>query len=370
MTRFCLIGPTYPYRGGIAHYTTLLAQHLREAHEVLLISFARQYPGWLFPGRSDKDPSERPLRTEAEYLLDPLNPLTWWRTVRRIEEWQPDVVVIPWWHPFWTPAWAVVGRMVKRLRKPPRLLFICHNVLPHEQSLLDKAALRLALTPGDGFITHFQADADQLQQQLPNARIEVTSIPAYTLVGWEPAVTLPVTIPVDRPLLLFFGFVRPYKGLDILLEALPLVLTRWSLHLLVVGEFWKGEEEYQEQITRLQLQKSVTLINHYIPDEELVAYIRAATVVVLPYRHATQSAAVQLAFGLGCPVITTRVGGLAEAVEDGRTGLLVRPENPQALATAINRFFAEGLEPVFRRNLAQQNGHISWTRLITKLSQL
>ena len=113
MTRFCLIGPTYPYRGGIAHYTTLLAQHLREEHEVLLLSFSRQYPAWLFPGKSDKDPSERPLQTEAHYDLDPLNPLTWQRTLRQIRNWQPEVVIIPWWHPYFAPVWAALGRGVQ-----------------------------------------------------------------------------------------------------------------------------------------------------------------------------------------------------------------------------------------------------------------
>ena len=109
MTRYCLLGPTFPYRGGIAHYTTLFAQHLREENEVLLLSFSRQYPSWLFPGKSDKDPSERPLQTEALYELDPLNPLTWRRTLQQIRSWQPDVVIIPWWHPYFAPVWAGLG---------------------------------------------------------------------------------------------------------------------------------------------------------------------------------------------------------------------------------------------------------------------
>ena len=122
MARFCLVGPTYPYRGGIAHYTTLLARQLQAAHDVLLLSFSRQYPAWLFPGRSDKDPSQRPLRTDADYLLDPLNPLTWWRTVRRVRAWQPDVVVMQWWHPYFAPAWAAISRAVTRGAAAPRLI--------------------------------------------------------------------------------------------------------------------------------------------------------------------------------------------------------------------------------------------------------
>ncbi len=374
MTRFCLIGPTYPYRGGIAHYTTLLAKHLREDHETLLISFSRQYPAWLFPGRSDRDPSERPLRTDAEYLLDPLNPVTWWRTLRRIREWQPDVVVIPWWVPFWAPAWAILGRGVKRLPDSPRLLFICHNVLPHEQgtwsSRLLPHVIKLALRSGDGFIVHSQADGAILGQYFPQTDIRISPLPTYQKVGKSREAVLPVSLPDDRPLLLFCGFVRPYKGLDILLDALPLVLAKRPLHLLVAGEFWQGAEPYFAQIEQLQLNEAVTIIDSYLPDETLTACISRADVVVLPYRSATQSAVVQLAFGQGKPVITTDVGGLSEAVENGRTGLVVPPENTQALAEAIDYFFAEGLGSVFEKNIVGGNGRFSWQHLINTLLDL
>lgn len=374
MERFCLIGPTYPYRGGIAHYTTLLAQHLREEHETLLISFSRQYPAWLFPGRTDRDPSEQPLQTEAEYLLDPLNPISWRQTWRRIRQWQPDVVVIPWWVPFWAPAWAFLGRGIKRLNPQPQLLFICHNVLPHEQSRLSKFVLpyvtRLALAAADGFIVHSQADKDILRRFFPSAGIDVTPHPTYESLGAVPTGSLPVALPADRPLLLFAGFVRPYKGLDILLEALPLVLANQPVHLLVAGEFWQGSEVYRQQIERLGLDTAVTLLDQYLPNEQLASCIAQAAVVVLPYRSATQSGIIQLAFGQGKPVITTDVGGLAEVVDDGKTGLIVPPENPEALAQAINRFLAEALGAVFVDNIVAGNGRFSWQVLIKTIKTL
>jgi glycosyltransferase involved in cell wall biosynthesis len=369
MTRFALIGPTHPYRGGIAHYTTLLAQALRQEQETLLISFSRQYPRWLFPGRSDRDPSRRPLQTEAEYLLEPLNPISWGRTLRRNDQRQADIVVIPWWVPFWAPAWAMLGRGIKRLPQPPRLLFICHNVLPHEKSLLDKAALRLALAPGDGFIVHAQADGRRLREQFPEAKIRVSPLPTYAALG-QGLTSLPVDLPSDRPLLLFFGFVRHYKGLDVLLQALPLFLAKRPVYFLVVGEFWEDEAGYRSQIKRLQLESAVTIVNDYVPDEALAAYVKAATVVVLPYRSATQSAVVQVAFGQGRPVITTDVGGLAEVVADGRTGLIVPPEDPEALARAINQFFDQELGPEFEENIQQEKERFSWQKLIHTLTQL
>ncbi len=378
MTRFCLIGPTYPYRGGIAHYTTLLAQHLREeGHEVLLLSFSRQYPGWLFPGRSDKDPSERPLRTEAEYILDPINPLTWRRTLKRIKEWQPDVVIIPWWHPYFAPVWSFLSRGIKRLDFAPQLIFICHNVLPHEQGKFSKIVLpiviKVTLNKGDSFIVHSQADGDILHTLLPLAHYTVTPLPTYAALGDvdTTAVELPVTLPDDRPLLLFAGFVRPYKGLDILLDALAIVVQERPLHLLIAGEFWQGgEAQYRRQIQELGIEEDVTIINEYLPDELLAACIDRADVVVLPYRSATQSAIIQMAFGHHTPVITTNVGGLAEVVEDGRTGLVVPPEDATALSIAINQVFAEDYVKTFHNNIRLKSNRFSWKSLTQNIQSL
>jgi glycosyltransferase involved in cell wall biosynthesis len=197
----------------------------------------------------------------------------------------------------------------------------------------------------------------------------VAPLPTYAGLGGATATELPVDLPADRPLLLFCGLVRPYKGLDVLLEAMALL--KRPMHLLVAGEFWQGGlASYQAQIERLDLTECVTIIDDYLPDELLTACIDRANVVVLPYRSATQSAMVQTAFGRGKPVITTNVGGLAEAVEDGRTGLIVPPENPQALAAAIEYYFAHDLEDAFSGNIRGGNGRFSWTHLTQQLYQL
>jgi glycosyltransferase involved in cell wall biosynthesis len=370
MHRFCLIGPTYPYRGGIAHYTTLLARELRKDNETLLISFSRQYPRFLFPGRSDRDPSQQPLREEAEYLLDPLNPLTWRRTVRRVDQWQAEVVIIPWWVSYWAPAWSVIGRCIKRLKKRPKLVFVCHNVLPHEDSAVDRLAARAALAPAGGFIVHGRNDAEQLREIFPRANIRVTPHPTYAPLGEASAVPPPVSLPDDQPVILFCGFVRPYKGLDILLAAMPGVLARRDVRLLVAGEFWESEKEYRAQIGRLGIEEQVTIVDRYMTNEELTACIQAADVVVLPYRSATQSGIVQLAYGLGRSVITTDVGGLPDVVDDGRTGLIVPAEDPEALAVAIDRYFAEDLRPVFESNIAEQSARFEWRRLVEEIEAL
>jgi glycosyltransferase involved in cell wall biosynthesis len=365
--RLAIIGPTHPFRGGIAHHTTLLVRHLREAgDDVLFISFTRQYPRWLY-GRDDKDPSQHPLTAETEYLLDTLNPLSWWRTVRRVAEWQPEMVLLPWWVPFFAPVWAYLGWGIKRLRPAPKLIFLCHNVLPHEPSWLDVPAVRLALGRGDGFVVHAQEQAVALRHIWPSARVLVTPLPTYADVG-QTAVPLPIPPPEGCPVLLFCGFVRPYKGLDVLLEALPQVLAQQTVHLMVVGEFWQGTAEYEAQIGRLGIAPHVTLINQYVADEVLAAYVRRANVVVLPYRSATQSAVVQMAFGLGTPVITTNVGGLAEAVEDGVTGLVVGAEDVGELAGAVNRYVGEGLEVGLRQHIHHHETPRSWETFTRRLA--
>lgn len=197
----------------------------------------------------------------------------------------------------------------------------------------------------------------------------VSPLPTYGELGAGDLAALPVDLPTDRPLLLFCGLVRPYKGLDVLLDALALV--KQPVHLLVAGEFWQGgRASYQEQINRLGLTNCVTIIDEYLPDELLAACIDRANVVVLPYRSATQSAVVQTAFGRGKPVITTDVGGLAEVVENGRTGLVVPPENPPALAEAVDRYFLQDLERVFSKNVGEGNGRFSWDTLSKKLDQI
>jgi glycosyltransferase involved in cell wall biosynthesis len=369
MTRFGLIGPTYPFRGGIAHYTTLLTEHLRENHETLLISFTRQYPRWLFPGRSERDPSQFPLKSEAEFILDPINPITWRKTVKQLRSWKPEVVIIPWWVPFWSPAWSAIGRGVKRLPEKPKLIFICHNVLPHESSIIDRAALRLALSPADGYVLHAQADADRLVEIFPDAPFVTTPLPTYEGLGQD-APPISLEIPEQRPLLLFFGFVRPYKGLDVLLQALAKVVTSRGVHLLIVGEFWEDKERYQDQIRELNLEETVTIVDSYVPDEELLTYVKSSDLVVLPYRSATQSAVVQVAFAANKPVITTTVGGLPDVVEDQKTGLLVPPDDPDALAQAIERFFADELGPSFTANIQQESERFSWSHFSKKLFEL
>lgn len=371
--RICVVGPTYPYRGGIAHYTTLLVRHLREAgHWTRLYSFTRQYPTWLFPGKTDKDTSVAPLKVDCDYVLDPVNPITWWRLYRKVRADAPDVLVLQWWVPYWTPCLTMISRWVKR-HTNIRIVFICHNVVPHEGGgALDRRLATTVLRQGDAFIVHSEQDLHRLHALLPDATVIKGQIPTYAELAHQSATTpradlrRELGVPADRPVLLFFGFVRPYKGLEYLIQAMPLVLKQLQAHLLVVGEFWQPPAFYRRFAQEFGVQESITFVNRYIPNEDLKPYFDLADVVVLPYVSATQSAVVQLAFGFGKPVITTRVGGLHEVVQDGVNGLIVPPQDEQALAAAIVRYFCQRLGEQMAGNVRQAADAqiFSWERLV------
>jgi glycosyltransferase involved in cell wall biosynthesis len=366
MKRICIIGPGYPYRGGIAQHTTLMAHHLRKAgYEVLFISFKRQYPKWLY-GRDDKDESSNHLQEETEYLIDSLNPVSWIQTIRRIKEWRADTVIIPWWVPFWAPLWRVLSWGIKRSDSTVKLIFMCHNVLPHEESWFDLFALKFGIGRGDGFIVHAESEASKLKIKFPNLPVLVTPMPTYAQIGSQSAEVALLKPNVDLNLL-FFGLVRHYKGLDILISAMSLIKS--DAHLFVVGDFWDDEAAYRRQIAELGLEPRVTIINEYVSDEVLASYIHQANLVVLPYRDATQSAVVQMALGHGTPVITTDVGGLPEAIEDGKTGFIVPPEDPAALAMAIDRFYVNSADIDFQSHIAKSQQRFSWEIFIQRLSQ-
>jgi len=373
--RICVVGPTYPYRGGIAHYTTLLVQHLRQAgHQVPFYSFTRQYPRWLFPGKTDKDPSAAPLQAECEYLLDPINPITWLKLYRRVRADNPDLLLLQWWVPYWTPCLTTVAGLVKR-NTGIKIVFVCHNVVPHDGGgFLDRRLTLTVLRRGDAMIVHSEQDRYRLLALMPGARVVKGALPTYApLAEQTSSATVPdlrreLGLPAGKPVLLFFGFVRPYKGLEYLIQAMPRIRASLDAHLLVAGEFWSSKEFYERYAREFGVEQHITFIDRYIPNEELRPFFDISDVVVLPYVSATQSAVVQLAFGFNKPVITTRVGGLAEAVRDGVDGLIVPPQDEAALADAVVRFFqTDAGETIRQRMRGGQPAAFSWDDMVRTL---
>ncbi|MGQ9611694.1 glycosyltransferase [Chloroflexus sp.] len=377
--RIAVVGPTYPFRGGIAHYSTMLVHYLRAAgHTTFFYSFTRQYPTWLFPGRSDRDPSAAPLRVECEYLLDPINPFTWWRLVRRVRADHPDLLLLQWWVPYWTPSLTVISSLLKR---PPatKIAMICHNVLPHDGGgVIDRRLAMTVLRRADALIVHSEPDRYRARALLPDARIVKAFLPTHEPILTNAASAINAAlrhrwqVPDQRRILLFFGFVRPYKGLEYLIQALAEVRQQLDVHLLVVGEIWGSPAYYQRYAAEFGVTEAITFVDRYVSNEELPVIFSTADVVVLPYVSATQSGVVQLAFDFGKPVIATNVGGLPEVVQDGVTGLIVPPQDAHALAQAIVRYFQDNLAPCLTANVqaAATERAESWPRLVSIITDL
>ncbi|RPJ54008.1 MAG: glycosyltransferase, partial [Acidobacteria bacterium] len=309
--RLALIGPTHPYRGGIAQYTACLYTALvREGHEILVVSFKRLYPSILFPGSSQKDSSACPLEVPNEALLDSMSPRSWTLSSGRLAQFKPDAIVAQWWHPFFGLAYTgLISRLRRRANVP--VVFLCHNVFPHERPNLPGIDRLLAWSIArtfrrvDGFLAHSQELVDQIRKFRKGAVVRRIFHPVY---DFYPRVG-PQRAPGDRPRLLFFGNIRRYKGLEVFLRALEIVKQEMSVEAIVAGEFYMDSGPFKALAGRLGLDDSVVWKDRYIPNEEVPPIFEQADLVVLPYLHATQSGVVPLAYRFGVPVVASDVGG-------------------------------------------------------------
>ena len=341
-----LIGPYAPYRGGIAHFGETLRRGLEaRGHTVTPVTFSRQYPQLLFPGKTQLAPDAD--TTDAERLLDTCWPPSWWRTARHVADGRPDAALFQYWMPFFAPAYGAVARLLRRRGIPS--LAVVHNAEPHERFPLGRPFTHFFLKACAGHLALSEAVEDDLRALgvggSEEAPIQQAAHPVYDRFGTAPSkveARAALGLPEDAPVLLFFGFVREYKGLDVLLDAMPRVLEKLpEAHLLVAGEFYDDPAPYRAQIRRHGLEGRVHVHDQYLPDDEVPVHFAAADAVVQPYRTATQSGVAQIAFHFDRPVITTDVGGLSESIPHERAGLVVPPEQPAALADAVARFFRE-----------------------------
>jgi glycosyltransferase involved in cell wall biosynthesis len=374
--KITVIGPSYPFRGGIAQYTSLLVDHLRQRHQVRLISYINQYPRWLYPSITalDVSPESPALPVESDRVLAPLNPLTWWRAFRMIERDHPDLLLLQWWTPFWSPMLFFMTRMMKRHKLPTRMIFLCHHLVPPDSGIFDWYMARRIMWRAHAYIVMNEEDFGMLRRALPKGRIRGAALPPYDVFSHDP---LPraqararLGLSQDEPVLLFYGFVRRYKGLRYLLKALPAAREQLPVRLLVVGEFWEDERAYRELVRQLGLEEAVQFYSEYIPNDQVTLYFSASDAVVVPYLEATQSAVTQLAIGFEKPMIATSAGGMAEAVVDGQTGLIVPPADSAALSEAIVRYFHEDLGRQFAEHIREQKQTASWMPLVHLIEDL
>lgn len=353
--RIAIVGPAYPLRGGNALFVAHLYESLRLDHDVYVVSFRRLYPALFFPGKTQMNVSRDPVKTTpSRQIIDSVNPVTWIRAARWMSRppRRPDLALFVWWNPFFGPCYGVMARLLKRTARC-RVAFVCENVVSHENRWADKFLTRFALSAAGSFMVLSGVVARRLQSLFPNVPIRQAALPVYDCYS-QSAVDRDAArrrLGLTRRTLLFFGYVREYKGLEYLLRALPLVVREVDAELLIVGEFYDERSKYEDLVDRLGIRDRVTIVGEHVPDEEVGQYFAASDLVVLPYVSATQSGITQVAYAFGLPVVSTDVGGLPEVVRDGETGYIVPSRSETALAGAVVRYFTEGRENELRANV-------------------
>jgi D-inositol-3-phosphate glycosyltransferase len=343
--KIVIIGPVYPYRGGIAHTTTLLYRALGTAgFQVSVVSFRRQYPRWLYPGKTDMDPSQVTLQVPATFPLDPIYPWTWWEAAHQIMALAPEAVIIEWWTTFWAPAFTILARLLRH--KGLKVVYLVHNALPHEARFYDRWLARRALSQGQILVALSAREAARLQQLCPQVEVKQCELPTFeisaTRLSMEEARSR-LSLPVESKVLLFFGIVRPYKGLKVLLEGLAQVQAGGQTpYLMIAGEFWEDVGGYERLIEKLDLTGRVRITNRYIPNEEVGIYFSAANLFIAPYLEGTQSAAIQVALSYHLPVIASEsiAAGLPAGIRTFPNG------DAAALAQAIRACLAFPPAPI------------------------
>jgi glycosyltransferase involved in cell wall biosynthesis len=358
----------YPFRGGIAQFSAHLYREAEKKHEVEAVTFTRQYPKLLFPGKTqlvssddtaDKIPSKR--------WLDSINPFTYISTARKIRQLQPDLIISRYWMSFFAPSFGwILGHQEKKTKR----IAILDNVIPHERRFFDDAFNRYFLSKNDGFIVMSEQVQKDLLYYLPKAKHILIPHPIYNHFGEkllkEKALSnLGLQDFTTKKVLLFFGIIRDYKGLDLLLNALSYLDDTYIL--LVAGEVYGSFDKYETIIKEKKLNKKVKLFNRYIDDAEVTNFFSAADVCVLPYRSATQSGITNIAYHFEVPVISTNVGGLAETIHHGRTGLIADEVNEKALVKQIKNFYEVYNPTEFAQNINYTNKENSWENFVNKM---
>ncbi|CAN5854941.1 glycosyltransferase family 4 protein [soil metagenome] len=361
-----IIGPAYPLRGGgMSTFNERLAKGFQDqGHRVTIYTFSLQYPGFLFPGKRQLSDEAAPEGLNIKVVINSMNPLNWIKVGNSIKKEEPDIIVVRYWLPFMGPCLGTILRIAKK-NKHSKIVCIADNVIPHEKRFGDKAFTKYFIKPVDAFITMSEKVLKDLHRFTASKPAVYVPHPLYDNFGakiGKAEARQYLKINKEEKVILFFGFIRKYKGLDILLDAMKLVLQISTLNpqpkLLIAGEFYEDRKAYDEQIKSLGIQDSLILRTEFIPNSEVKYYLCAADVVVQPYRNATQSGVTPLAYHFEVPMIVTNVGGLPALVPDGKVGLVAEP-TAASLAEKLAEYFKKG-EAHFLPGLIEEKKKYSW----------
>ncbi len=374
--KIIILGPAHPLRGGgITTFNERLAKQFQdEGHQTTIYSFSLQYPGFLFPGKSQFTDKPAPADLDIHTRINSVNPFNWISVGKELKNLKPDIVIVRYWIPLMGPCLGTILRILKK-NKHTKIICIADNMVPHEKRFGDRSFTRYFIKPVDAFIIMSEKVMTDLRAFTINKPALLIPHPMYDNFGEKISkeeARKKLAISNEQKILLFFGFIRKYKGLDILLDTLkilkdsPLPITHCQL--LIAGEFYEDRISYDEQITKLGIKNSLILRTDFIPDSEVKNYFCAADVVIQPYRNATQSGVTPLAYHFEIPMIVTNVGGLPFMVPDNKSGLVAEP-TAASLAEKIREYFEKG-ENYFLPYLIEEKKKLSWTKMVESILEL
>jgi glycosyltransferase involved in cell wall biosynthesis len=367
--KIILIGPAYPYRGGNALFVTHTYESLKNHFDVKIYNYKLLYPSFFFPGTTQFDKSkEQVFKVPSERIVNSINPFNWLKVANLLKNENADLVVFDWWHPFFGFCHGSISFLLRKKYKN-KILFITENVVSHEANAIDKFLTKIGLSSASKFLALSGIVEKEVQQYSKGKKVYRSELPVYDCYKQSEEASIKklkqdLGFNEDSFVLLFFGYVRKYKGLDILIEAFPKILSvNPNAKLLIVGEFYDDPKESTELIKKHKLEEKVKVINQFVPNEEVAKYYQASDLVILPYRSATQSGILNVAYGFYKPVIVTDVGGLAEFVDEGKTGFVVKPNSPEAIADGVQKFLSSKGHTDFVMHIQERNQRNSFNQL-------
>lgn len=366
-----IIGPAFPLRGGIANFNnTLCKAFVDQGIDSQVYSFSLQYPSFLFPGKTQLEEGEAPKEFAIKTIINSINPLNWCRVARAIRKENPDYIIIRYWLPFMAPCLGTIARLVK-WRTNIQVLAITDNVIPHEKRIGDKLLTSYFVKPCDGFVTLSVSVLDDLSKFTNCSNKQFIPHPIYNIFGEQvdkaTALQKLGLNPNDKHLL-FFGFIRKYKGLDILLHALADKRLK-DVKLIIAGEFYDTPKQYHDLITELGIQNQVILKSDFIPSEEVKYYFCAADMVAQTYRTATQSGVTQIGYHFERPMLVTDVGGLSEIIPNEKVGYVTKVKS-ESVAEAIADFYNNNREQEFTANTKKEKKRFTWKNLVQAIEKM
>ncbi|MEN4011820.1 MAG: glycosyltransferase [Bellilinea sp.] len=369
--KIVLVGPVYPFKGGIAHYTTSLAkQIIQEGHDLHVFSYNRQYPAWLYPGKSDRDSSQNMYDVKAEFTIDTLNPISWLVTFKAIEQIKPGLVIFQWWTTYMAFVFFCISKLLSTRNIPT--CFLIHNIYPHEIHWFDPLLTKISLQSSNLFIVQSQKELEKLKRLLPRAKTYFHPHPNYNLVEVnlidKSTAKRRIGLNPELPVLFFFGIVRPYKGLSLFLNAIAELKEQGVIvQGLVAGEFWENPQYYQRLIDKLGIANLVTIDNRYVPNEELDLFFSAADMLIAPYFSGTQSGVIKLAVGYKMPLIISRA--IAEdSMKENTLIEIFETGDVYSLTAAIQKTLDKGNKYFLKTKSSEEN--YNWHSLVLLIESI